>query len=67
MLSITYNNLGCYFKKLGNLETALQYFYNAIQKEASGFEIELNTAGIYLNIWAILSKLKRHDLALQNA
>lgn len=65
--AVTCNNLGCYYKKVGKLHGALSYLRRALK-----MEIELNTdevtlAGTHLNICAILSKLEKHDKAVQHA
>merc|ERR1719453_2134686 len=67
LLAVTCNNLGCYYKKVGKLHGALSYLRRALK-----MELELNTdeatmAGTHLNICAILSKLDKHDKAVQHA
>jgi len=67
LLAVTCNNLGCYYKKVGKLHGALSYLRRALKMET-----ELNTdavtmAGTHLNLCAILSKLEKHDKAVQHA
>lgn len=67
LLAVTCNNLGCYYKKVGKFHGALSYLRRALR-----LEVELNTppvtvAGTHLNVCAILSKLEKHDKAVQHA
>jgi len=67
LLAMTCNNLGCYYKKVGKYHGALSYL-----RKALAMEVELNSdgvtlAGTHLNLCAILSKLEKHDRAVQHA
>lgn len=67
LFSITFNNLGCYYKKSKKPLVALSYLQRSLE-----LEIELNSnlsavASSHLNICAILSSLKRHEEALIHA
>ena len=64
---MTCNNLGCYYKKVGKLHGALSYLRRALQMEADLGTDEVTLAGTHLNICAILSKLEKHDKAVQHA
>ena len=61
--AITYNNLACYYRKVGKLKLALTYLQKALQIEKQQ-EVSENAADTHLNICAVLSQLNKHDLAL---
>jgi len=65
--AVTCNNLGCYYKKVGKLHGALSYLRRALQMEVDLKTDEVTLAGTHLNICAILSKLEKHDKAVQHA
>jgi tetratricopeptide (TPR) repeat protein len=67
LTAVTSNNLGCYYKKLGKFKEALHHLYNGLQKNPETVEEKLQASGTYQNICVILSKLRRHDVALDNA
>lgn len=67
LMSVTYNNLGCYYKKVGKLHAALSYLRKALKIEVSLQTDDVTVAGTHLNVCAILSKLDKHDKALQHA
>jgi hypothetical protein len=67
LLAVTCNNLGCYYKKVGKLHGALSYLRRALKMEADLDTDEVTIAGTHLNICAILSKLEKHDKAVQHA
>jgi len=67
LLAVTCNNLGCYYKKTGKLHGALSYLRRALRMEVNLDTDEVTLAGTHLNICAILSKLEKHDKALQHA
>merc|ERR1719191_980565 len=67
LLAVTCNNLGCYYKKVGKLHAALSYLRQALKVEVSLQTDEVTVAGTHLNICAILSKLEKHDKAVQHA
>lgn len=62
--SLTYNNLGCYFKSKDKLVTALEYLEKALRIEKQAEIEEYEIATTYLNVCAVLSKLNRHEEAL---
>eukprot|EP00434_Breviolum_minutum_P009663 symbB.v1.2.008510.t1/scaffold527.1/size293072/8 len=66
-MSVTCNNLGCYYKKVGKLHAALSYLRKALKIEVSLQTDDVTVAGTHLNVCAILSKLDKHDKALQHA
>jgi len=65
--AVTCNNLGCYYKKVGKMHGALSYLRRALQMEIDLQTDEVTLAGTHLNICAILSKLEKHDKAVQHA
>merc|ERR1719271_1865395 len=67
LLAVTCNNLGCYYKKVGKLHAALSYLRKALNIEVSLQTDDVTVAGTHLNICAILSKLEKHDKAVQHA
>lgn len=67
LLAVTCNNLGCYYKKVGKLHAALSYLRQALKVEVSLQTDDITVAGTHLNICAILSKLEKHDKAVQHA
>lgn len=67
LMSVTCNNLGCYYKKVGKLHAALSYLRKALKIEVSLQTDDVTVAGTHLNVCAILSKLDKHDKALQHA
>lgn len=67
LLAVTCNNLGCYYKKVNKLHAALSYLRKALKIEVSLQTDDVTVAGTHLNICAILSKLDKHDRAVQHA
>lgn len=64
--AVTFNNMGCYYRKRGKLRTALSYVKKALDIEAR-LNTAARTADTHLNMCTILSELKRHDLAIEHA
>ena len=64
--AITYNNIACYYRKVGKLKLALSFLQNALQIEKK-LSVAENAADTHLNICAVLSQLNKHDLALLHA
>jgi hypothetical protein len=67
LLAITYNNLGCYYKRTNQPLYALKYLHQALELEAKPPIDYINLAGTHLNICAIRSQLGKHETALQEA
>ena len=64
---ITFNNLGCYFKKAEDYPTSLLHFKKALeilQKKPSDV---LSISGTLLNLTSVYSELKNHEKALKAA
>jgi tetratricopeptide (TPR) repeat protein len=60
--AVTLNNLGCYYRKKGQLRTALNYVDKALSIEEKQ-KIFVKTADTHLNMCSILSDLRRHEQA----
>eukprot|EP01084_Bolivina_argentea_P129053 227989_1 len=67
--AVTLNNLACYYRKLGNLHTALVHLEKALKIEEclGGGKGNGNIADTHLNLCAVLSQLGRHEVALAHA
>jgi tetratricopeptide (TPR) repeat protein len=66
MLSLTLNNFGCYYKKVGKPNVALSYMLKALtieQRDEQG-GTRCSKAGTKLNICAILSSQSKHRDAI---
>ena len=65
--AITFNNFGCYYKAIGQHETALSYLFKSLIIEATpDFDTSI-LAGTHLNICAIFSLIGNHSKALTHA
>lgn len=67
LLTITLNNLGCYYKKLGKLHLSLQCLTEALELPALIPIDQINLAGTHLNACAISSQVHQHGTALKHA
>jgi tetratricopeptide (TPR) repeat protein len=67
LLSVTCNNLGCYYKKVGKFHGALSYLRRALKLEMELDVDQMTIAGTHLNLCTVLSKLEKHDKAVQHA
>lgn len=67
LLAVTCNNLGCYYKKVGKYHGALSYLRRALNMEVELKTDDVTVASTHLNLCAILSKLEKHDKAVQHA
>ncbi|CAD8088820.1 unnamed protein product [Paramecium primaurelia] len=61
----TFNNLACYYRKMGKTRTALQYLQQALSIELQQKQ-STSLPDIYLNLCAVLSQLERHEEAIQH-
>eukprot|EP00928_Gymnodinium_smaydae_P030135 TRINITY_DN22482_c0_g1_i1.p1 TRINITY_DN22482_c0_g1~~TRINITY_DN22482_c0_g1_i1.p1 ORF type:complete len:931 (+),score=109.12 TRINITY_DN22482_c0_g1_i1:118-2910(+) len=66
LLAVTCNNLGTYYKKTGKLHGALSYLRRALKIEEDLRADPVTIAGTHLEISAVLSKLEKHDKALDH-
>merc|ERR1740130_1622715 len=65
--AVTYNNMGCFYKSMSKLHTALQYLQKAQKIEERSMGKCQNPAGTHLNLCALLSQMGKHQEALQHA
>merc|ERR1719262_1047277 len=65
--AVTYNNMGCFYKSMSKLHTALQYVRKAQKIEERSNGKCQNPAGTHLNLCALLSQMGKHQEALQHA
>lgn len=63
---LTFNNLGCGYRKIGKLSSALKYLKEAARVGAGAVHVK-NLSITHLNLCAIYSQLHRHELALEHA
>lgn len=63
---MTYNNLACYYRRIGKLKTALKYLEQALSIEGRLSEVDTQ-ADTHMNICAVLSQMNKHELALNHA
>lgn len=64
--AMTYNNMACYYRRVGKLRTALKFLEQALSIEGRLNKIDTQ-ADTHLNICAVLSQLNKHELALNHA
>lgn len=64
--AVTYNNLGCYYRKRGKLRTAQGYLDKALAIEGR-LQDSVKVADTHLNMCTVLSELGEHKKALQHA
>lgn len=65
--AITFNNLGCFYKKTGKVGLALKFLQKALDLNISSPAEKTNLAGTHLNICAIHSTIGNHEIAIQHA
>merc|ERR1719454_834987 len=65
--AVTYNNMGCFYKSMSKLHTALQYLRKAQKIEERSMGKCQNPAGTHLNLCALLSQMGKHQEALNHA
>merc|ERR1719343_1056231 len=65
--AVTYNNMGCFYKSMSKLHTALQYLRKAQSLEERSNGKCQNPAGTHLNLCALLSQMGKHQEALTHA
>ena len=66
LMAITFNNLGCLFKRTRNYSEALKYLYKAIDLETQLPNEAATIAGAHLNICSILSQQRDHAKAIRH-
>lgn len=65
--AVTYNNMGCFYKSMSKLHTALNFLRKAQKIEERPNGKCQNPAGTHLNLCALLSQMGKHQEALQHA
>lgn len=65
-MAMTFNNMACYYRRIGKMRTALNFLQKALTIEARLQRPEIQ-ADTHLNICAVLSQLNKHELALNHA
>lgn len=66
MRAITFNNLGCFYRRRGKLHSSIQYLDKALRIELTVKKVD-NPAGTHLNMCAVLSQMGKHAAALEHA
>ena len=66
LMAITFNNLGCLFKRTLNFSEALKYLYKAVNLENKLPNDSATIAGAHLNICSILSQQGEHGKAIRH-
>ncbi|OMJ75456.1 hypothetical protein SteCoe_25376 [Stentor coeruleus] len=61
---LTFNNLGCYFKKIKKFDLALKNYFKALEIALKRPSDILNLSGIYLNMSSTYSENLKHEKAL---
>ncbi|OMJ93544.1 hypothetical protein SteCoe_3527 [Stentor coeruleus] len=64
---LTYNNLGCFYKRTGDYPRAIKYFQKSLNKYEKENPDFINQAGTHLNLCAVYSILVDHKKALNHA
>lgn len=64
---LTFNNLGCVYRKADNKKGALHYFSKALEMEIQNSHDATNVASTHLNISAILSSMGDHETSLAHS
>lgn len=64
MMAITFNNLGCFFKRTKNFSEALKYLEKSVEFQNKLPNESATIAGAYLNMCSIYSQLNDHGKAL---
>lgn len=64
--AMTFNNMACYYRRIGKMRTALNFLQRALTIESRLQRPEIQ-ADTHLNICAVLSQLNKHELALNHA
>ena len=66
LMAITFNNLGCFFKRMSNYPEALKYLYKSIDLENKLPNESSTISGAHLNICSILSRQGDHSKAIRH-
>ena len=66
LLALTYNNLGCFYKRNTDYTIAIKFFHKSITEGSKGKQNTLNLAGTHLNLCTIYSLTVDHAKALSH-
>ena len=64
--AVTSNNIGCYFERRNKLLKSLEYLDQALRLELEAEYVQ-DPSATHLNLCRVLSRLQRHEVALQHA
>jgi tetratricopeptide (TPR) repeat protein len=64
--AVTFNNMGCYYERRNRLLKSLEFLDRALKLELDIGVVE-DPSGTHLNMCRVLSRLNRHDAAVQHA
>ncbi|OMJ69838.1 hypothetical protein SteCoe_32334 [Stentor coeruleus] len=65
LLALTFNNLGCFYKRLGQVDHALDYFFQSLVLENKGLNNLESIANTYMNISVLFSLKTEHEQSLR--
>ena len=65
LTALTYNNLGCFYKRVGQVDQALDYFLKSVDLETNGAHNNEVIANTNLNISFLLSLKNEHEKSLR--
>ena len=66
LMAVTFNNLGCFFKRMSNYSEALKYLYKSVDLENKVPNEAATISGAHLNICSILSSQGDHIKAIRH-
>lgn len=67
LLTVTLNNLACFYRKKGHIRSALRYFVQVLSIEKFYLKETYSMASTYLNVSTVLAELKKPEEALKFA
>lgn len=67
LIGLTYNNLGCFYKRTGEYQKALKCLQKSLVQGAEKSPDYIHQAGTYLNLCTVYSIMYCHEKALNNA
>ncbi|OMJ70063.1 hypothetical protein SteCoe_32048 [Stentor coeruleus] len=63
--ALTFNNLGCFYKRLGQVDQALDKFFQSLELESKGLNNLESIANTYMNISVLLALKTEHEQSLR--
>lgn len=67
LLALTYNNFGCFYKRLGQVDQSINYFFQSLKLESSASNNKETMSNTYLNISILFALKTEHELSLKYA